>query len=190
MFPTLIVSLLSRQESPHFFIDSKSPFFPKQLRHAVKLYSEDLFGSVIFVDEYKYIEVYFTGNSKDCSHLRSVILEGLSASAAALAYNEETLEISAVTYCHQKHRRRETERTPHPINISYKRNPPEIRCSIETDLEPIPLNDKRQSCWLLGKLFNMNHWITHLFLFNFICLLQIQLFHQFLLSVFYQKVQY
>ena len=152
----MIVSLLGRQERPHFFIDSKSPFFPKQLQHAVKLYSEDLFGSLVLVDEYKYIEVYFTGNSKDCSHLRSVILEGLSASAAALAYNEETLEISAVTYCHQKHRRRETERTPHPINISYKKNPPEIRCSIEIDLPPIELTDERQSCWLLGKLFSMN----------------------------------
>uniref|UniRef100_A0A1X7TUD3 Death domain-containing protein n=1 Tax=Amphimedon queenslandica TaxID=400682 RepID=A0A1X7TUD3_AMPQE len=149
LFPTLIVSLLSRKESPHFFIDSKSPFFPKQLRHAVKLYSEDLFGSVIFVDEHKFIEVYFTGNPKDCSVLRPVILEGLSASAAALAYNEETLGISAVTYCPQKHRSRETERNPHPIEISYKRDPPEIRCSIETDLPPIALTDERQSCWLL-----------------------------------------
>uniref|UniRef100_A0A1X7SGU4 Uncharacterized protein n=1 Tax=Amphimedon queenslandica TaxID=400682 RepID=A0A1X7SGU4_AMPQE len=151
-FPTLIVSLLSRKESPHFYIDSKSPFFPKQLRHAVKLYSEDLFGSVIFIDEHKFIEVYFTGNPKDCSVLRSMILEGLYASAAALAYNEETLEISAVTYCHQKHRSRETERNPHPIRISYKRDPPEIRCSIETDLPPIALTDERQSCWLLDPI--------------------------------------
>ena len=153
MFPTLIVSLLSRQKEPFFFIDSKSPFFPKQLRHAVKLYSEDLFGSIIFVDEVKYIEVYFTGSTKDCYHLRSVILEGLSASAAALAYNEEELEISAVTYCHHNHRRRETKKTPHPINISYKRNPPEIRCSIETDLPSIELTDERQSCWLIGMLY-------------------------------------
>ena len=109
--------------------------------------------------------MYFTGNSKDCSHLRSVILEGLSASAAALAYNEETLEISAVTYCHQKHRRCETERTPHPINISYKRNPPEIRCSIENDLPPIELTDERQSCWLIGKFFSMGHCIIHLLIF-------------------------
>ena len=94
-----------------------------------------------------------------------MILEGLSASAAALAYNEETLEISAVTYCHQKHRRHETERTPHPINISYKRNPPEIRCSIENDLPPIELTDERQSCWLIGKLFNMGHCIIHLLIF-------------------------
>ncbi|XP_019856438.1 PREDICTED: uncharacterized protein LOC109584972 [Amphimedon queenslandica] len=152
LFPTLIVSLLSRQKEPFFFIDSKSPFFPKQLRHAVKLYSEDLFGSIIFVDEVKYIEVYFTGSTKDCYHLRSVILEGLSVSAAALAYNEEELEISAVTYCHHNHRRRETKKTPHPISISYKRNPPEISCSIETDLPSIELTDKRQSCWLIGSV--------------------------------------
>uniref|UniRef100_A0A1X7U736 Death domain-containing protein n=1 Tax=Amphimedon queenslandica TaxID=400682 RepID=A0A1X7U736_AMPQE len=44
-------------------------------------------------------------NYKDCSVFCSVILEGLSASAAALAYDEKTLAISAVTYFHQKHRR-------------------------------------------------------------------------------------
>ncbi|XP_019863910.1 PREDICTED: uncharacterized protein LOC109593121, partial [Amphimedon queenslandica] len=75
LFPTLIVSLLSRKEKPHFFIDSRSRNFPQQLRYAVKLYSEDLFGSIFLCDNLKSIEIIFTGLTRHCYTLRQVILE-------------------------------------------------------------------------------------------------------------------
>lgn len=191
MFPTLIVSLINRPKKPCFSIDSRSPLFPKQLRYAIKLYSEDLFGSVILVDDYKFIEVYFTGNPKDCYHLRKVILEALSTSAKASSYNEEKLEISATTYCHRKHRREETDKTPHLIKISYKRSPPEIRCSIETDLPSIELLNDRQSCWLIGMYINIESKINVNNAFTFFFYQRAQfLAQQFMTFVSYLEILY
>ncbi|XP_019853695.1 PREDICTED: uncharacterized protein LOC109583010 [Amphimedon queenslandica] len=149
LFPALIVSLLSRQEEPCFFIDSRSPDFPKQLRHAVKLYSEDLFGSVFLYEEYKSIDVYFTGPSQHCYILRKVILEGLKTSSVILGYDEKILKISALVHCNRKHIIDTNDKVPHPITISYKVSPPAIGCSIETSLQTIALTNDRQSCWLI-----------------------------------------
>ena len=129
--------------------------FPRQLRHAVKLYSEDLFGSVFLCDDYKLIEVYFTGRSHYCRLLRKVILEGLSASAEVLGYDEKTLNISALVHCHRQHIIATNNKEPHSITISYKRDTPEVGCSIETGLYTITVNDisDKQSCWLIGKTY-------------------------------------
>ena len=149
------MSLLSRKEEPCFFIDSRSPVFPRQLCHAVKLYSEDLFGSVFFCDDYKLIEVYFTGRPQHCRLLRKVILEALSASAEVLGYDEKTLNISALVHCHRQHIIATNNKEPHSITISYKRDTPEVGCSIETGLHTITVNDisDKQSCWLIGKTY-------------------------------------
>ena len=153
------MSLLSRKEEPCFFIDSRSPVFPRQLRHAVKLYSEDLFGSVFLCDDYKLIEVYFTGRPQHCRLLRKVILEGLSASAEVLGYDEKTLNISALVHCHRQHIIATNNKEPHSITISYKRDTPEVGCSIETGLYTITVNDisEKQSCWLIGKTYCISY---------------------------------
>ena len=149
------MSLLSREEEPHFFIDSRSDNFPRQLRHAVKLYSEDLFGSVFLCDEYSSIEVHFTGHPRHCYLLRKVILEGLSASAEILGYDEKKLKISALVHCTQKcHIKAANNDRPHSITFSDKHNPPLIGCSVE-DLPVIELIDERQSCWLIGIINNV-----------------------------------
>ena len=82
------MSLLSRDEEPYFYIISGSDNFLRQLQHAVKLNSEDLFGSVFLCEEYNSLEVYFTGHPRHCYLLRKVVLEGLSASAEILGYDE------------------------------------------------------------------------------------------------------
>ena len=153
LFPTLIVSLLSRKEEPFFFIDSRTSEFPQQLRHAVKLYTEDLFGSVFLCENYESIEVYFTGLPQHCYLLRKVILEGLSFSAEVLQYDEEKLNMSALVRCNRKHILSVHDEKSHPITISYKRNPPEIGCSMQTSLPTITINElnKKKSCWLIGK---------------------------------------
>ena len=149
------MSLLSRQKEPCFFIDSHSLTFPKQLRYAVKLYSEDLFGSVFFCNDYKSIEVYFTGPPQHCCLLRKVILEGLSTSAEVLGYDEMTLDVSALVRCNRMHILPANDEEPHPITISYDVKPPAIGCSRENDLPVITMNDisNKQSCWLIGKSF-------------------------------------
>ena len=147
------MSLLSRQEEPCFFIDSQSPDFPNQLRYAVKLYSEYLFGSVFLCENHNSIEVYFTGPRQHCYLLRKVILEGLSSSAGVLGYDEEVLDVSALVRCNRKHFLPATDEVPHPIIISYRTMPPAIGCSIES-LPTIAIDElnEKEICWLTGKL--------------------------------------
>ena len=149
----MIVSLLSRQNEPRFFIDSTSSNFPKQLRYAVKLYSEDLFGSVFLCDGLTSIEVYFTGPSQHCSLLRRIVLEGLSSSAKVLGYDEKSLNISALVWCSRKHISSANDDEPHLITISDKTSPPAIGCSKESGLPTVTLNDisEKKSYWLKGK---------------------------------------
>ena len=152
LFPTLIVCLLSRQEEPHFFIDSCSPTFPRQLRHAVKLYSEELCGSVVLCDNIESIEVYFTGLPKHCYRLRKVILKALLAGAELLSYDNNVLETSALVCCSRKHEMVDSDKKPHPVKVFPKESPLMVGCSLETGLSPVTL-DERQSCWLIGKLY-------------------------------------
>ena len=103
----MVVSLLSREEDPYFSIDrpSDDDFFPRQLRHAVKLYSENFCGSVILCEDSKSIEVYFDVPHKHYYVLRKVILEALEASAdiETLHYNKEQLKVSAIVKPTKKH---------------------------------------------------------------------------------------
>ena len=154
LFPTLIVSLLSRKEKPHFFIDSRSPVFSRQLRYAVNLYSEDLFGSIFLCDNLKSIEIIFTGLTRHCYTLRQVILECLSASAELLSYDMNALEISALVRCKRDHRSAASNDEPHPITVCHTEDPPVVGCSLERHISPIPIDNERQSCWLIGKYFN------------------------------------
>ena len=151
LFPALIVSLLSRQENPSFYIDSRSLSFPKQLRHAVKLFSDDIFGSVIMCENYQSIEIYFTGPPQHCCLLRKVILDGLSASAKVLQYNEKELGVFALVRCNRKHSISDNDEEPHPITISYKTKSPAIGCRNESDLPVIFEVTEKQRYWLTGK---------------------------------------
>ena len=119
----------------------------------MKLYSEDLFGSVFLCEDHKWIEVYFTGPRQHCCLLRKVILEGLSASAEVLEYDEEALDVSALVHCNRKHSQSANNKVLHPVTISYKTNPIAIGCSMESGLPTVTVNDidERQSCWLIGK---------------------------------------
>ena len=149
LFLTLVVSLLSREEEPKFFIDSRSSEFPQQLRHAVKLYTEELFGSVFLCENNESIEVYFTGHPRHCNRLHKVICEALSVSANVLQYDEQKIK-PAFVRCTQKHILPAHDEMIHSTEISYKNYPPEISCSVETSLPTTDLSD-RQSCWLIGK---------------------------------------
>ena len=143
--------LLSRKEKPHFFIDSRSPVFPRQLRHVVKLYSEDLFGSIFLCDNLKSIEIIFIGLTRHCYTLRQVILECLSASAELLSYDMNALEISALVRCKRDHRSAASNDEPHPITVCHTEDPPVVGCSLENDFEPIQIDNEGQNCWLISR---------------------------------------
>ena len=152
MFPAVVVTLVSRKEKPQFYInrEARSRTFPTQLRYGVLLdTSVDLFGSVLLVDRIYWIEVYYTGLTKNCFQLRQVICEAISTCADILAYDKVALKAEVSVSCQRKHQK--TGYKSHPVLISYENNPPSIRCSIEKSLPTLQLTDERQKCWFVGK---------------------------------------
>lgn len=102
----MVVSLLSREVKPYFSVDcpSDNDFFPRQLRHAVKLYSEDFCGSIFLCEDSKSIEIYFDVPRKHYYVLRKEILKALKASAEKLGYyDEEQVKVSAIVKLREKH---------------------------------------------------------------------------------------
>ena len=155
MFPAVVVALVDRTESPQFDIDSCSIAFPRQLRYAVLLYSEDLFGSVLLVDRFYWIKVYYNGVTKNCFKLRKVICEAISACAEILAYDEGALKAEVSVPCKQEHS--ESGHKLHPVIISWDHDPLLIRCSIEKQLPTLELIDERQTCWLISEFKILPH---------------------------------
>ncbi|XP_019862686.1 PREDICTED: uncharacterized protein LOC109591390 [Amphimedon queenslandica] len=149
LFPTLVVSLLGREEEPKFFIDSRTFEFPRQLRHAVKLYAPSLFAAVFLCENNESIDVYFTGCPQHCYHLRKVILEALSVSVKVLEYDESKLNMSALIRCNREHIERAHDKKNHPITISLDLS--QIGCSVESSLPTIAISDliERKRCWLI-----------------------------------------
>ena len=147
----MVVSLLIREEEPKFFIDSSSPEFLRQLRHAVKLYSRNLFAAVFLCENYESIEVYFTGRPQHCYLLRKVILEALSVSVEVLEYDESKLNMTALIRCNREHILSAHDKKSHPITISPDLS--EIGCSVETSLPTIAISSltERENCWLICK---------------------------------------
>jgi hypothetical protein len=147
------VSLLSLEDkNTRFFIDSKSPIFPRQLRYAVKLYSPDILGSVLILDSFDYIEVFFTGNPKCCFQLRKIIKECITKSAKDLSYD---VKFDMTILCNLKnHFNRYNNVQTHPVNISWARTPPQLVCSLETEQEVYELTDDRQRCWFIESYIN------------------------------------
>ena len=155
MFPAVVVALVDRTERPQFDIDSCSIAFPRQLRYAVLLYSEDLFGSVLLVDRFYWIEVYYNGVTKNCFKLRKVIREAISSCADILAYDEGALKAEVTVPCKQDHS--ESGYKLHPVIISWDDDPPLMRCSIEKQLPTLEIIDERQTCWLIGEFKILPH---------------------------------
>lgn len=160
VFPAVVVSLVGKKEKPKFFIDSRSPNFPRQLRYAILLYSDDLFGSILLVDRFYWMEVYYNGLPKNCFQLRKVICEAITTCAKILAYDEDTLNAEVSVPCQREHRLKGHKL--HPVILSLNEDPPAVRCSIEKDLPTLVLTDIRQTCWLVGESCNVCH-ITNSF---------------------------
>ena len=152
MFPAVVVALVTREEKPQFYINRETRLstYSTQLRYSILLdTSVDLFGSVLLVDRFYWIEVYYTGLTKNCFRLRQIICEAISTCADILAYEEGALKAEVTVSCQRQHRK--TGYKSHPVLISYEDDPPSIRCSIEKNLPTLQLTNEKQKCWLIGK---------------------------------------
>ena len=148
MFPTLVISLLQRQGSPQFSIDSESRSYERQLRYGVKLYSKDLFGTVLLVDNFKCIEVYFTGPQKECPQVRIAITKAMTTCTELLLYDVDQLKPVATLVCQQKHRKDDGKL--HGISFKYDKGCIFGNCLVESEIAAFEVIDERQLCWLKG----------------------------------------
>lgn len=122
------------------------------------LYSEDLFGSVLLVDQFYWIEVYYNGLTKNCYKLRQVICQAISTCEAVLDYAKGTLNAEVTVPCQQQHQL--GNHKLHPVILSLDEDPPAVRCSVEKKLPTIRLTNERQTCWLIGECPYNNNGIT------------------------------
>ena len=149
MFPAVVVAMLDRKHKPYFFLDSRSRSFPRQLRYGIKLYSDDLLGSVLLVDCFYWIEVYFTGLPENCPILRQVMKEAISSCAELLDYDVKAVEIEVTLPCLEKHKVDDDK--IHGVVIKYNHGRYIGQCPVESEIT-FEVTEKRQLCWFKGKL--------------------------------------
>ena len=117
----MVVSLLRREKEPYFYIKfaPDDDFFPRQLRHAVKLCSKDLSWSIFLCEEYESIEVYFDVPRKHYYVLRKAILKALKDSAETLHYDKEQLKRLAYFKLNERFSVLTSEPPSEPPSISF-----------------------------------------------------------------------
>ena len=150
------MALVRRMETPRFSIDCTSPTVVRQFRYAILLSSENPLGSMLLVNRFNWIEVYFTGLPENCFQLRKIILEAISTCAGILAYNDEMINVKVTVPCQQEHQI--SGYKLHPAIVSMEKDHLVVRCSIENHLPTIPLSNERQTCWLIGEFY---HYILY-----------------------------
>ena len=88
VFPALIVNLITRKMSPSF--DLYRPFDSNkeswQYRNAIRLMCLELEGAILLVDAIYWLEIYYSGRSRNCSSIRCAILEGIDAVVKKFQY--------------------------------------------------------------------------------------------------------
>ena len=77
------------QHPPTFSINNRkrSRTISKQLQYAIEFSSKELIGSLLLVEEFGWIEIYFKGKQHDCCIVRDVIKKAIKPCAELLGYN-------------------------------------------------------------------------------------------------------
>ena len=155
MFPTLVVSLLNRQKPPLFKLDDRCT----QLRYSVGLCFDG--GSLLLVDSFTWMEVYYTGNvvminiiithtyvgilpEKYCTVIRKVLDEAISICAELLSYEPESIQYIPAVLCRQKH---SDDVKVHTVDI---KNYLFGVCTIDNTMPPWKVENEKELCWFSG----------------------------------------
>ena len=157
MFPAAVVAILNRKEAPLFTLACLDAQFPRQLRYAVKLRSENPAGSLLLVDTILWMEVYWTGRYSECSILQSVVTTAIASCAEPLAYHPSALKCHRAILCNAMHRRQKDLSPVHPARVTVGNDNVIIASCTEQCLAPYELTE-RCLCWMkgLGKVLLFN----------------------------------
>ena len=140
--------MLNRKNSPFFKLDVSSPKFSTQLRYSVKLYCEELGGSVLLVDSLTWIEVYFTGlPTNNCRSLNYIIEEAVSSCAEPLLYEPTALRFTVGILCRHPDHVNDSSITPHPAKLIPPPTFQHVQCTLMCELKPVPLDAEMEAPW-------------------------------------------
>ena len=87
---------------------------------------------MVLVDQFYWIEVYYNGLTENCFQLCKVISKAVATCTKILAYDEGAINAKVTVPCLQEHQL--SGHKLHPVILSMDKNPPAIRCSIESHL--------------------------------------------------------
>ena len=89
LFLATVVALLNRKDEPTFILGSSHTNSCYQMRNCVELFSIDLLGTVILVNDFNHITVHFTGDEENAyDHLRDILEKTVISCAEPLALDQ------------------------------------------------------------------------------------------------------
>ena len=146
MFLTIVVNLLNRQHPPTFSINNDEDThmaISKQLRYAIKFSSKELTGSLLLVEEFGWIEIYFNGEIHDCHIVCNAIKEAIKPCAGLLGYKPSALQYDLLFPCGlPEHKKRRLHLV---ANVNCDKS--QAKCT-----RTYPLTEK-QLCWFTSKSY-------------------------------------
>ena len=132
---------MGKENAPKMFLDSSV----QQLRYAIHLDCDDMNGSVVLVDSYDWLELYYTGlPGSHCRKLLQSIKDVLPTCTDTLHYDSSVAHVVPTLRCQNKH---ETSVPVHPAKLSYVDGIMVATCTEQKKLPPVKLSDERQLTW-------------------------------------------
>ena len=98
LFPALIVSLLSRNCSPKFYLSTPRSD-DLQFRNAICLECRSFAGAVLLVDGIYWLELFYTGPPNKCYHIYEAVKEGIKAVVNKFHYMQSLADPEERFHC-------------------------------------------------------------------------------------------
>ena len=132
---------MGKENVPKMSLDSSA----QQRRYAIHLDSDDMDGSVVLVDSYNWLELYYTGlPGSHCRNLLQAVMDVLPICADTLHYDSSVSDVVPTLRCQNEH---EKSVPVHPAKLSYVDGMMVATCTEQKKLPPVKVTDKRHLAW-------------------------------------------
>ena len=144
MFPALVVQLLQRKERPTFQLFKPSHCSSQQqFRNAIRLTCRGVSGGILLVDATYWIEVYYSGQTFDCSLIRQSVLNAVSNVVDKFNYQPELKSPQEGFLCQVCD---SSPPSSHPCCITSSEGRLSVTCSADPVFTDLVISC-RQLCW-------------------------------------------
>ena len=136
-----MVALLVRVNKPLFTLDMTT----QQRRDVIHLYSHCLNGSVVLINTYNWLEIYYTGlPGIGCSKVLQAIKDVLPKCARTLYYDDSVTQVIPTFPCQNQH---DKSVALHPAELTLEGRILVATCTEDKTLPPVKLTDERYLAW-------------------------------------------